>query len=217
MTTPPGSEPPTPAPGDPPRPAVDPAPAGSPTPHERATDSWVSASRPPAAMVCWRGAVPYSEPDWTQPGRLNLLFEAVLAPRDEHGQRRQWSAAELAAALPNESVTEEQISRARTGAAALEPAAAAAVAAAFETLAGVSAGTTVEPGLPSAIVFYLSVDPTTADPAERARLALIDEQIRELVRMRGVRELMAQLESDVRRRRQRWWRRVFGRRLPGRG
>lgn len=168
-------------------------------------------------MVCWRGPVPDSEPDLSQPGRLNLLFQAVLAPRDERGQRRPWTAAEIAAAIPAATVTDVQISRARTGAAPLEPAAAGAVAAAFETLAGITAGATVEPGLPSAIVFYLSADPTTADPAERTQLSAIDAQIRELVQLRGVRELMARLETDERHHQQRWWRRVLGRRLPGRG
>ena len=166
-------------------------------------------------MVCWRGPVPYSEPDLTQPGRLNLLFEAVLVPRDERGERRQWTPTEVAAAIPDGTVTEDQISRARAAAAPLDPAAAAAVATAFEILAGVTARATVEPGLPSAIVFYLSVDPATAGPGERTHLAAIDEQIRELVRLRGVRELMARLETDQLRRQRRWWR-VFGRRSTGR-
>lgn len=168
-------------------------------------------------MVCWRGPVPYSEPDLSQPGRLNLLFEAVLAPRDEHGLRRPWTAGELAAAIPGATVTEDEISRARAGSAPLDPAAAAAVAAAFETLAGVTAEATVEPRLPSAIVFYLSVDPSTVGPAERTRLAALDEQIRELVRLRGVRELMARLETDELHHQQRWWRRVLGWRRAGRG
>ncbi|WP_298795810.1 hypothetical protein [uncultured Pseudonocardia sp.] len=220
MTSPPGAElpPQTPALADPARSAAEAAPPGPRTPQERLDDSWVSASRPPAAaMVCWRGPVPYSEPDLSQRGRLNLLFEAVLAPRDERGHRRQWTAAEVAAAIPDAPVTEDQISRARSGAAPLDPAPAAAVATAFETLSGVTAEATVEPSLPSAIVFYLSVDPATAEPGERTQLAALDEQIRELVRLRGVRELMARLETDERRRQQRWWRRVLGWRRPGRG
>lgn len=133
--------------------------------------------------------------------RLNLLFHAFRRPRDERGERREWTNGQVARAAEHlygrPVFLGETLRQARTGTMQRGPSAEtiAAVARAFEFLSE----SEPEPGEASAIAAFLCIDPTdpTTTPDDRARQAVIDHQFRKVVDLRdekfGRTGLMARL------------------------
>lgn len=133
--------------------------------------------------------------------RLNLLFHAFRQPRNERGERREWTNGQVARAAEHvygrPVFLGETLRQARTGTMLRGPSAEtiSAVARAFEFL---SEGEP-EPGEASAIAAFLCIDPT--DPAttddERAQQSAIDQSLRRVIDLRdakfGKAGLMARL------------------------
>lgn len=120
--------------------------------------------------------------------RLNLLFHAFRQPRNERGERREWTNGQIARAAQHvygrPVFLGEQLRQARTGTMQRGPSAEtiAAVARAFEFLSENEPA----PGEASAIAAFLCIDP--ADPAttddERDQQAAIDQSLRQVSDLR---------------------------------
>lgn len=120
--------------------------------------------------------------------RLNLLFAAFLAPRNERGVRKEWTNAQVTRAAEavygRKMFDAETLRQARKGPMVRGTRAevAGAIARAFEFLSGDDP----TPGTASAIVSYLCIDPDDPDvkAEDIATLDAIDQQLRTAIDLR---------------------------------